>query len=200
VEHAQEPSSPGGGAIAIVAALATTLTLFLPSIVYLTNSREFAATYADVLASGLALAVALSLPLWLGLIILDRAVPAWRAPALALLCGVAFLVWLQGNFLLWPYGLLDGSEIPWAEMRKYGYADGCLWLVVVITTLVFSRRVVRAAKPVGWPPAPSEPTRRGVSSSQDARAARRASVYGVAISSAVPSIPSGPLDDTRTST
>lgn len=149
MEREPEPSRRRGAAIAVVAALVMTPTLFLPSTVYLTNSPELSATYADVVASGLCLGVALALLLWLGLFILGRVAPAWRVHALALLCGLALLVWLQGNFLLWPYGPLDGRDIPWPAMRKYGYIDGGVWLAALAAVLAFPRRVVRAAARVG---------------------------------------------------
>jgi hypothetical protein len=149
VEQESKPSRPRGAAIAAVAALVTTLTLFLPSTAYLTNSAELSITYADVLASGLCLSVALGALLWLGLVVLDRVAPAWRVRALSLLCGLAVLVWLQGNFLLWPYGPLDGREIPWPAMRTYGYVDGAVWLAAAVAALASSRRLARAAPRVG---------------------------------------------------
>lgn len=144
MEDSSQATSPlRAQAVSIVAFLVTTLTVFLPSTVYLGEPREFTNTFGDLLLVCLCLSTALALLLWLGLFLLRWAGQAWLVRALALLCGLGFLVWLQGNFLIWPYGVLDGRDIPWAAMKKYGYIDGSVWLAVIIAAVFFSRTVVR---------------------------------------------------------
>jgi hypothetical protein len=131
--------------LAIVGSFVATLTLFLPSTVHLTDSVEFSNTYRFLLLTSLCLGVALALSMFLGLFILKRISQTLLVRSLALLFALTCLVWLQGNFLLWPYGVLDGREIPWKSMSTYGFVDGSIWLAVIVAALVASRRVLRVA-------------------------------------------------------
>ena len=132
--------------IVIVAFFVTTLLIFGPSSIYLTNTLEFSNTVGDLLITGICLAVLFSLLLFFLLFILRALGSAFLGKGLSLLFGAAFLIWVQGNFLLWPYGPLDGRDIPWPSLNKYGYIDGGIWIGVLIAAFVFSSRVLKMAK------------------------------------------------------
>jgi hypothetical protein len=63
----------------------------------------------------------------------------------ALIFGVGILLWLQGNILVWKYGLLDGQGIDWSHNVWRGWLDGALWIVLLVLACVFSRRVSKIA-------------------------------------------------------
>jgi hypothetical protein len=133
---------------AAVASFLAPLLLFLPSTVYLTNPLEFSSTYGDLVRVGLPLFVVAGLLLTLAVTTVRRMSRAAAEYLSCLLLALGFLMWLQGNFLLWPYGTLDGRDIPWSVMSKYGYVDGTMWVVMLVGALFFARRVYRAAVPV----------------------------------------------------
>ncbi len=66
-----------------------------------------------------------------------------REIGVAMVFGLAFLAWLQGNVLLWQYGLLNGSPIDWASHRTHGLIDASIWCLVLAGTLFGSRYVNR---------------------------------------------------------
>lgn len=144
-----EPSEMRTPGIVIVAFFTMTLSVFGPSTVYLTNALEFSNTYGDLLFTGIGLAVLFSLFLFLFLSALGALGSAFLEKGLSLLFGGAFLIWLQGNFLLWPYGPMDGRDIPWPSMNRYGYIDGGIWIGVLIAAFVLSPLVLRIAKRAG---------------------------------------------------
>jgi hypothetical protein len=132
-------------AVASVGLFTTTLFLFGPFTIYLTNAIEFSITPFDLALVGLGLAAMASLILFLVLFLLKAA----GAPALekgaAIVFAAGFLLWTQGNFLLWRYGPLDGRDIAWKAMRRFGYLDGAVWLVILVAALVFSSAVLKIA-------------------------------------------------------
>ncbi len=123
----------------------TTLLLFGPVTIYLTNAVEFSSSLGDLLSAGISLAVLISIVLFLILLALRAFGPAGPEKGTALLFAAAFLLWLQGNFLLWRYGPLDGRVIPWSSMKRFGYIDGAVWIVILIAAFVFSSGVHKFA-------------------------------------------------------
>lgn len=123
----------------------TTLLVFGPASIYLTNTIEFSNSLGDLLAAGISLAVLFSIVLFLVLRALRAFGPAGPEKGTALLFAAAFLLWLQGNFLLWRYGPMDGREIPWSSMKRFGYIDGAVWIVILIAAFVFSSGVHKIA-------------------------------------------------------
>jgi len=62
---------------------------------------------------------------------------------LAILAALAVLTWVQGTFLVWDYGVLDGSPIHWLEGWWRGAIDTTLWLLVLLGTYLGYRRFGR---------------------------------------------------------
>ncbi|MHB8094252.1 MAG: sulfatase-like hydrolase/transferase [Candidatus Aminicenantales bacterium] len=132
-------------AIGPVVFFAMTLFLFGPFTIFWTNILEFANTSADLALAGLGLALLASLALLLVLTGLKAVGPAFLEKGVSLVFATGFLMWLQGNFLLWPYGPMDGRDIPWAAMKRFGYMDGAVWILVLIAALVLSSAVIKIA-------------------------------------------------------
>ena len=132
----------------VIAFFALTLFVFGPGTVYLTNSVEFTNSYLDLLLVGLCLFLVFALAFRLIFLALQAIGPGFLEKGLALLFGVAFLVWLQGNFLLWNYGPLDGRYIPWSSLKLNGYIDGGIWIGLLAAAFVFSPFVLRIARKV----------------------------------------------------
>ena len=55
------------------------------------------------------------------------------------------LIWLQGNLLVWKYGLLDGKAFDWTKGEWRGWVDGGLWLLLLAVGFCFYKKVNRIA-------------------------------------------------------
>ena len=139
---------PQATAPVVLAFFSLTLLVFGPGTVYLTNINEFSSSYPDVLLAGILIAAAFSSLLGALLFGLKAVGAGSYEKGLALIFAVGLLIWFQGNFLLWEYGPLDGREIPWSKMARFGYIDGSIWLIVLAGGVVFSRAAVRSARNV----------------------------------------------------
>jgi hypothetical protein len=68
-----------------------------------------------------------------------------REVGVSVVFGLSLLAWLQGNVLLWQYGVLNGSPIDWAPHRIHALIDLSIWCLVLGGTLLGSRYVNRIA-------------------------------------------------------
>ena len=115
--------------LAVSACFILTAFIFAPSQIFLTNAREFNASYFELL--GYLFLIALPFFLLAGTItvFLPKSL-ATHQKVVAFLLSLSFLIWLQGHILVWDYGLLTGGEIyfnTWILML-----DGTVWLLVII--------------------------------------------------------------------
>ncbi|HOW45384.1 MAG TPA: sulfatase-like hydrolase/transferase [Candidatus Aminicenantes bacterium] len=136
--------------VVVIALFVLTLLVFLPAVIYLTNSEEFTNGLFELLAVGLGLALAVGLLLWLLLRLLRLLGRKPLEKGIALLFALALLLWLQGNVLLWNYGPLDGRSIPWESMKPQGFIDLGLWLTLLAAAFLFSSFVARHARKISW--------------------------------------------------
>jgi hypothetical protein len=144
------PGTPTAATAAIVVALfVATLFLFGPAMVYLTNAIEFSNSLGDLAVAGAVLALVASILLAAVLVGLKALGAAFLEKGLALIFALGFLLWFQGNFLLWNYGPLDGRAIPWSAMARFGIIDGLVWLGALVAAFVLSRPLLRFAGKVG---------------------------------------------------
>ena len=119
----------------LVAALALLLTVFCfaPLGVLLLNATEVAVSPRSVL----------ELPRWLVLCLLGVFIGCLLLPSAArrsiacLALGTAALFYLQGNFLVWDYGPLDGTDIDWQAHRWVGWLEVLIWLSVPLLVLYY---------------------------------------------------------------
>lgn len=63
---------------------------------------------------------------------------------------LSILFWIQSSFLVWDYGVLDGSAIDWTEKRSYALIDTTTWIAVIALSVALirfkkSKLVVQAA-------------------------------------------------------
>ena len=118
------------------------LFLFGPATIYSGNISEFNISLIDILKY-YAVPGMIILLIFLGIgIALSK---KYLSLYVALIFGVGVLLWVQGNILVWKYGLLDGQGIDWSQNVWRGWIDGALWIVLLVLACVFSRRVSKIA-------------------------------------------------------
>ncbi|MFQ5760387.1 MAG: sulfatase-like hydrolase/transferase, partial [Acidiferrobacterales bacterium] len=60
-----------------------------------------------------------------------------------LIAAIGLLLWLQGNGLVWEYGLLDGHVIDWTHGMWRGWVDAGIWVAAIFAAIRFYRVVER---------------------------------------------------------
>jgi hypothetical protein len=110
------------------AVLAAHLTLFAPLTLYRGNSEEFAVDFFTMLPNFVQLLAFFSILVGLvGLLLPARVYRVY----VAVLAMLGLLVWVQGNFLLWDYGPMDGRLIDWSQDAWRGWVDLAVWLIAL---------------------------------------------------------------------
>lgn len=124
----------------LATALSLNIFLFAPATIYFGNSAEFVTPIGQLITWWALPAIAtLLLVITVGMILPARAYRHY----LIVIASLSLLVWLQGNVLAWNYGLLDGRNIDWDARAWRGWVDGSIWVVVIVTGVVFCRRLYR---------------------------------------------------------
>lgn len=114
--------------------------LFGPFNIYKGNINEFAVSLTSILALYLFPAVALLLILIaIGLLLPNRL----HRRYVSIIFAIGVLIWLQGNILVWKYGLLDGRAFDLAKNQWRGWIDGALWITVLFLGFFFYKKVYR---------------------------------------------------------
>ena len=114
--------------VAFSAALVPCLTLFFfgPLYLYFSNVQEWPFLISRSWYFLLVIAFGLSAVITLLIVFLK---PRAFGIATILLLTIGFLVWFQGNILIWDYGVLDGRQIDWSKYATRGYVDTLVWLI-----------------------------------------------------------------------
>ena len=119
-------------AFGLGAIVAANVAAFAPFNLYVGNKDEFSAPLLSILSlyalPSLAFSIIVGL---LGVVLGARGFARFTAVIAALAC----LLWLQGNILVWDYGPLDGSSIPWLATAWRGVIDSGIWLALLLLAL-----------------------------------------------------------------
>jgi len=120
-------------ALLVSSFLAIALFLYTPSYIFFTNALEFNFSFTEFIFGLLNLALIFIIYLTVLFTFLRYEV---FKPVIAIVFSLAFLIWVQSNFLVWDYGPLDGRQIDWGEKVALGILDTSLWTVLLIFALV----------------------------------------------------------------
>ena len=131
----------------VTAFLGFTLFVFGPSYIYFTNALEFSYTYSEILKYCLFLFFAVVISFSLILATLSN---RFFEKGVSLLFAISFLLWVQGNILIWDYGPLDGRFIKWEDLKYYGYIDTMIWLCGLFFALYRSKVVFKFASKLSF--------------------------------------------------
>lgn len=125
-------------AMALSAILASNIFLFVPFTLYVGNLEEFTTSFATIV--GFYARPAIFLIAAFGLIGAFLTGPVFRR-YLILLAAVGLLLWVQGNILVWDYGIMSGQSIDWTQDSWRGYVDLGIWFGVILAIGVFHRQI-----------------------------------------------------------
>jgi len=128
--------------VALAASFLLSLTLFFfgPVNLYYTNIMEIPFSFSNfwyyILAIVLFVGSILSLLLW------------WlkgssHTTASAVVFALGLLFWIQGNILVWDYGLFDGHEIIFENYFWNGVIDSLVWIGILVAGFLYSKRLYR---------------------------------------------------------
>jgi hypothetical protein len=128
--------------LCVSALIAANLFVFGPFTIYSGNVDEFmvSLSYILVLLSIPAL-VLVALLVTVGFFLSDRAYRRY----VSVLFIFGLLIWVQGNILVWKYGLLDGQGIDWSRGTWRGWVDGALWVLLLGLAFLLSKHVYKMA-------------------------------------------------------
>lgn len=116
------------------------LLLYLPGTIYFSNLGEF-----TLRLNNLAL---IFLPIWLlavtcGVAIIFLLPKKSRVRLVSLVFSLGFLLWLQGNLLVWQYGTFDGRGIEWDDHWQNGIIDSPIWVMMLLAGLIVPATVIK---------------------------------------------------------
>ncbi len=116
----------------------STIFLFIPFAIYQGNVNEFEVPLTSILLNFLVLGLSLLLVLTLvGILLRGK----WQERFISVLFMLGILVWIQANFLVWNFGLLDGQAINWEKHTFPRWLDGSLWIVLFLLSFLFFQRI-----------------------------------------------------------
>jgi len=125
--------------------LVANIFLFIPCLLYFGNLEEFSNPIWNLL----------TILFMFGLFIIGLLIAAgsiirgesYRCYTV-IIAVISFLFWLQGNVLVWEYGLLDGRDIDWTQKMWRGWIDLGIWISVITISIIFYRVVDKFITPL----------------------------------------------------
>jgi len=114
--------------------------LFGPFVIFQGNIDEFLIPFRSILSFFFFPALILIILLTVISLVLPEKIHK-RYISLLFILGILF--WLQGNILVWTYGLLDGQGIDWTEGAWRGWLDGSIWLLLMFIAYIFSKQIYK---------------------------------------------------------
>ncbi len=139
-----EEKSPSRTALTLLPPLFLVLNifLFLPVAVYQGNVEEFSVSLKSILLQLLMPAVIL-LAVFAAVGFVLR--PYARRRMASVLFAAAVLTWIQGNLLVWRYGVFSGKDIEWGKFVTAGWVDSPLWAGGLALAVIFWKPISRIA-------------------------------------------------------
>lgn len=110
-----------------------TFFVFGPLQLFVSNSSEFWFNLGHILPMIIVSFILTFLLFAVISIILPQKI---RKYFLALLFGIGFALYIQGNFLNLDYGVMDGTEIDWASYGFSGVLNTSIWLACIFVPVI----------------------------------------------------------------
>jgi len=127
---------PLSSSISLAFLLGFTALFFTPLQIYTGNAAEFSAPVTALVVVLFAIALCTSAVL---AIILYYILRKWSETPRTIILGLALLIFAQGNFLVWNYGLMNGTPIDWGRNFTRGLFELAIWIGVFFSIFRFRR-------------------------------------------------------------
>ncbi len=111
--------------------------------VYRGNQAEFDHGLLDLMPFFLLASVAIFAAIWILPLLLPSRTHRYSVSFLTML---GLLLFVQGNLLVWDYGVFDGGEVRWADHQSKGWLEIALWAVALAWALVRPQALYRQAR------------------------------------------------------
>jgi len=131
-----EPGTSAAAAVLVSALLAFNLGIVGPHTVHAANLDEYSVSFWGVLGHLGAITGGLTAALSALLLLIPR---RHRGRPALFVFSLAVLAWIQGNWLLGNYGLLDGGGLDMQAAAAHRLRDAALWLVGIAAAQVCYR-------------------------------------------------------------
>jgi len=123
-------------------ALLFSLTLFVygSANLYFSNVTEFSFLFSKVWYYFFALALLVLIGIF---VFLQKINNKYTKKITVLFFAVGLLLWIQGNIIVWNYGLLDGHTIPWEDYFWNGIIDAIVWISILVISVLKSDAIYK---------------------------------------------------------
>jgi len=127
----------------IFVALLLLFTIFLENTlqIYITNVSEYRYTFLDYLFF-------FSIMFIISLFVFSLIFYLLPNNLLYIFFVIALLVFIQSNFMVWSYGLLDGTTIKFGKYFYYGIIDSIIWILVIVITSLKREKIKNYIKQI----------------------------------------------------
>ncbi|OHB69696.1 MAG: hypothetical protein A2W23_10215 [Planctomycetes bacterium RBG_16_43_13] len=131
--------------IIVPSSLLIVLNIFVfgPAAIYSGNASEFGIGFSNIEALYI-------FPVIISFVILSGTGILLPKKIFSIYVSIIFatgiLLWLQGNILVWDYGVFDGSGIKWTKYQWQGWVDAGLWIIVLILALVLHKKIPKISR------------------------------------------------------
>jgi len=115
-----------------------TVFFFTPIDIYFTNIFEFPLSFIHLI-SFLLIVASIAIIVSTGFLWCLRQTPYYIG--ILIVFGLSLLFWLQGNILLWDYGVFTGQAIDWNSNFLYGVIDITVW-ILILSVIVFKHKII----------------------------------------------------------
>ena len=120
--------------------LSFTLGFFGPATLYYTNIFEYGYTFSIIGPYLIALTILFGISLtFLSLLFKGKT----QQRIICIIFAMGLLLYIQGNILVWDYGLLNGQEIIWNNYLINGIFESLIWIAIIAFSLLKSDKVYK---------------------------------------------------------
>lgn len=112
--------------------------LFGAATVYQGNTSEFRSDFIEILKFySLPILISLSILLGIGILLSKKYLSIY----VSLIFALGVVLWIQGNILVWEYGVFDGDSIEWSKYSWQGWIDTGLWILLLTSAFILHKKI-----------------------------------------------------------
>lgn len=123
--------------------LTFTFFVFGPLQMYLINKSEFWFELTHILPSIIVSFIIVFIILNLISLLVSKNFKNYYA---ALLFGIGFALYIQGNFINLDYGVLDGTEIDWNSYGYLGAVNTIFWVLCILSPIILTKILAKQVR------------------------------------------------------